>query len=74
MNEPDLILVDEPTASLDSVRGRAVVESLIGEVKQRRKLALMVTHDPAMAELADRVIELHDGAIVRDERPGNGSA
>jgi putative ABC transport system ATP-binding protein len=65
MNDPDLVLVDEPTASLDSERGRRVVESLIAEVKSRAKLGIMVTHDPAMAALADRVVELHDGELAR---------
>ncbi|MFQ5381243.1 MAG: ABC transporter ATP-binding protein [Dehalococcoidia bacterium] len=64
MNDPALVLVDEPTASLDSVRGRRVVELLVSEIKTRGKLGLMVTHDHDMAALADRVIELHDGEIV----------
>jgi len=64
MNDPELVLVDEPTASLDSARGRQVVESLIAEVKGRDKLGLLVTHDMAMAELADRVLEMHDGLLV----------
>jgi putative ABC transport system ATP-binding protein len=63
MNDPKLVLVDEPTASLDSARGRQVVLSLIEEVKGRGKLGIMVTHDPDMAVLADRVLEMHDGAI-----------
>ena len=63
MNDPDLILVDEPTASLDSVRGRQVVLSLIDEVRGRGKTGIMVTHDLAMAELADRVLEMHDGEL-----------
>jgi putative ABC transport system ATP-binding protein len=54
MNDPDLILVDEPTANLDSVRGRQVVEMLVSEVQQRRKTALMVTHDMRMADYASR--------------------
>jgi putative ABC transport system ATP-binding protein len=65
MNDPDFILVDEPTASLDSVRGHQVVESLIEEVKGRGKTGIMVTHDLAMAELADRVLEMHDGELRR---------
>jgi putative ABC transport system ATP-binding protein len=63
MNNPDLVLVDEPTASLDSQRGRQVVRSLIQEVKSRDKLGIMVTHDLEMAALADRVLELHDGLL-----------
>ncbi|MBE0610582.1 MAG: ABC transporter ATP-binding protein [Dehalococcoidia bacterium] len=73
MNDPELVLVDEPTASLDSARGRQVVESLIQEVKSRGKLGLMVTHDMAMAELADRVIEMHDGELsVRGKLAASG--
>ncbi len=64
MNDPELVLVDEPTASLDSARGKQVVASLIAEVKGRDKLGLMVTHDMAMAEMADRVLEMHDGQLV----------
>ncbi len=73
MNDPELVLVDEPTASLDSARGRQVVESLIQEVKSRGKLGLMVTHDMAMAELADRIIEMHDGKLsVRGKLAASG--
>ncbi|MCL4240012.1 MAG: ABC transporter ATP-binding protein [Dehalococcoidia bacterium] len=73
MNDPELVLVDEPTASLDSARGRQVVESLIHEVKGRGKLGLMVTHDMAMAELADRIIEMHDGELsVRGKLAASG--
>jgi putative ABC transport system ATP-binding protein len=71
MNDPRLVLVDEPTASLDSERGKQVVQSLMGEVKVRGKLGIMVTHDTAMAELADRVLQIHDGELR--EAP-NGAA
>jgi putative ABC transport system ATP-binding protein len=64
MNDPDLVLVDEPTASLDSNRGRQVVESLLEEVKSRNKIGIMVTHDLNMAEMADRVFELRDGVLT----------
>ena len=63
MNDPGLLLVDEPTASLDSVRGKQVVQSLIDEVKSRDKTCIMVTHDMAMADMADRILEMHDGAL-----------
>lgn len=51
MNDPEVIFADEPTASLDSERGRAVVEMLSKEVKQRQKAAIMVTHDKRMLEI-----------------------
>lgn len=68
MNNPELVLVDEPTASLDSQRGRQVVESLISEVKGRDKLGIMVTHDMEMALLADRILEMHDGELHQRAR------
>jgi putative ABC transport system ATP-binding protein len=64
MNDPDLVLVDEPTASLDSNRGRQVVTSLLEEVKSRNKLGIMVTHDLNMAAMADRVLEMRDGLLA----------
>jgi putative ABC transport system ATP-binding protein len=64
MNDPDLVLVDEPTASLDSNRGRQVVTSLLDEVKSRNKLGIMVTHDLNMAAMADRVLEMRDGVLA----------
>lgn len=71
MNDPDLVLVDEPTAALDSARGRQVVGSLMAEVKERDKLGIMVTHDMAMAELADRILEMHDGELGEVARPAH---
>ncbi|MCA9828856.1 MAG: ABC transporter ATP-binding protein [Dehalococcoidia bacterium] len=71
MNNPELVLVDEPTASLDSERGKRVVRSLIDEVKGRDLLGIMVTHDLAMAGLADRILQLHDGAFIGDTRPNS---
>ena len=63
MNSPRLVLVDEPTASLDSARGKQVVESLIAEVKGRNVLGIIVTHDPDMAAMADRILAMHDGEL-----------
>ena len=63
MNDPDLILADEPTASLDYKRGRKVVEMLLKEVKEKNKGAIMVTHDERMLELCDRILHIEDGKI-----------
>ena len=68
MRDPGLILVDEPTANLDSERGEQVVRSLIAEVKGREKLGIMVSHDTRMAALADVVLEMRDGHLTRRER------
>ncbi|WP_422664992.1 ABC transporter ATP-binding protein [Aneurinibacillus uraniidurans] len=63
MNDPELILADEPTASLDSERGRAVVQMLADEVKARGKAAIMVTHDKRMLDVCDRVVYIEDGKL-----------
>ena len=60
---PSLILADEPTASLDSKSGHAVVELLREITNEGRHAVAMVTHDPAAAAYADRVILLADGRI-----------
>ncbi|MFB7138793.1 ABC transporter ATP-binding protein [Gottfriedia sp. NPDC056225] len=64
MNDPEVIFADEPTASLDSERGRAVVEMLSKEVKQRQKAAIMVTHDKRMLDLCDRVVFIENGKLT----------
>ncbi|MFD1739587.1 ABC transporter ATP-binding protein [Bacillus salitolerans] len=63
MNDPDIILADEPTASLDSERGRKVVEMISREVKSRKKAAIMVTHDERVLDLCDRILHIEDGKI-----------
>lgn len=63
MNDPDLILVDEPTASLDTALGIQVVQLLAREVKQRGKTGIMVTHDLRMVEYTDQVFEILDGKL-----------
>ncbi|MBN9390507.1 MAG: ABC transporter ATP-binding protein [Chloroflexi bacterium] len=64
MSDPDVLLADEPTASLDSHRGQQVVEMLVREVKSRQKAAVMVTHDERMLDFCDRVIRIEDGSLV----------
>jgi len=68
MRDPLLVLVDEPTANLDSDHGERVVRSLIEEVKGREKLGLMVTHDMQMAALADVILQMRDGHLTQLER------
>lgn len=64
MNDPDVILADEPTASLDAVRGRQVVEMIRMEVKKHNKGAVMVTHDERVLDLVDRIYRLDDGKLL----------
>ena len=63
MNDPDILLADEPTANLDSSRGREVVEMLAREAHTRNKATIMVTHDERMLDLCDRVVRISDGRI-----------
>lgn len=63
MNEPSIILADEPTASLDSHRGRQVVEKLASEVHERGKGGILVTHDERLIDLCDRIVRIEDGLI-----------
>ncbi len=64
INNPTLILADEPTGNLDSKTGEEIVRLLL-EIRRERGMTLVVaTHDPRLAGLADRVVSLVDGLIV----------
>lgn len=63
INDPDIILADEPTASLDAERGRQVAEMIRKEVRLRGKAAIMVTHDTRILDLTDKVYHLKDGTL-----------
>ncbi|MDO5521788.1 MAG: ABC transporter ATP-binding protein [bacterium] len=67
MNDPQVILADEPTASLDGERGRQVVEMIRHETKKRNKAAIMVTHDERVLELVDTIYRLENGSLVREK-------
>ena len=64
VNEPDLILADEPTGNLDSVNGTAVIELLLSLRAARGTTLVLATHDSALAERCDRVVRLTDGKVV----------
>ncbi len=65
-NEPPILLADEPTGSLDSASGRLVLE-LLDELRRSHALTLvLVTHDPAVAARADRIVRMLDGRAVDD--------
>ncbi len=67
MNNPRLILADEPTASLDSERGHQVVEMLAREVHETDRAGILVTHDERLVDACDRVIRIEDGRVTVDE-------
>ena len=62
--EPSLLLADEPTGSLDSKRGREVLELLRGLCRERGVAVVLVSHDPTAALYADRVLALRDGRLT----------
>ncbi|MCD2255884.1 ABC transporter ATP-binding protein [Lactobacillus sp. CC-MHH1034] len=64
INDPAIILADEPTASLDSTRGRQVVEMLAQETHTNHKAAIMVTHDERVLDLVDKIYEIEDGKLT----------
>jgi len=63
INSPKIILADEPTGQLDSESGKAVME-LLTELNQEGKTIIVVTHDPAVASYARRIVKIKDGRIV----------
>lgn len=65
INEPALILADEPTGNLDRMTGAQIMDMLFGLSKTRELALIMVTHSAETAELCDRVYELHDGQLVQ---------
>lgn len=67
VNDPLIVLADEPTGALDSKTGQAVLE-LFDELVADGRTIILVTHDPSVAHRCQRVIHLHDGKVQRDER------
>ncbi|SHO42981.1 putative ABC transport system ATP-binding protein [Anaerocolumna xylanovorans DSM 12503] len=65
INRPEVILADEPTASLDGTRGRQIAEMIRQEVKIRNTAAIMVTHDERILDLVDSVYRLDYGNLLK---------
>ncbi|MGD2103758.1 MAG: ABC transporter ATP-binding protein [Anaerolineae bacterium] len=65
INNPAVVLADEPTASLDTERAYQVVETMAHLVHEQGRAAIMVTHDLRMVEYTDRIIHLLDGRLER---------
>ncbi len=63
IHDPEIILADEPTGSLDSGTGRSVMELLKGLVEETRKTVVLVTHERHIAEYADRTVRIRDGLL-----------
>ena len=71
INNPNLIIADEPTGNLDSEASRLVME-LLSEIHKAGNTVLMVTHNPALTRYASRVLYMHDGTIIHDEQSSIG--
>lgn len=65
INEPTIIIADEPTGNLDSVSSRVVME-LLSEIHKLGNTVIMVTHNPELTRYANRVLYMHDGTIEHD--------
>lgn len=68
VNQPEIVLADEPTGNLDSRSGTAILELLRRTCQELNATIVMVTHDPRAASFADRVVFLKDGSIVHHLR------
>jgi putative ABC transport system ATP-binding protein len=68
VNDPDILLADEPTGNLDSRTGEQVLDLLL-ELQGQGRTIVLVTHDDAVAVRAQRIIELKDGQLVRSRVP-----
>jgi putative ABC transport system ATP-binding protein len=66
MMKPPILMADEPTGNLDSVNGAHVLELLIALNEREGTTMVLVTHDPALATRADRIVTLRDGLVVGD--------
>ena len=72
MNGGDVILADEPTGALDSKSGEDVMQ-ILRDLNNQGHTIIMVTHDPSIAQQADRVIEIKDGYIIKDYATDNAN-
>ncbi|WP_066424707.1 DevA family ABC transporter ATP-binding protein [Anabaena sp. 4-3] len=68
VNNPPLVLADEPTAALDKQSGRDVVEIMQRLAKEQGTAILLVTHDNRILDIADRIVEMEDGLLARDSQ------
>jgi putative ABC transport system ATP-binding protein len=66
---PSILLADEPTGNLDSATGNLVLEMLLELNRGEGATLVLVTHDPSLSRLADRIVRLRDGRIVDEASP-----
>ena len=66
VKNPKILLCDEPTGALDSKTGKMIIKQLLDMNKNKDKIIVVVTHNSAIAECADRVLKISDGKIISD--------
>jgi putative ABC transport system ATP-binding protein len=71
VNQPKIIIADEPTGNLDSASSRLVME-LLSDIHKMGNTILFVTHNPELTRYATRVVYMHDGTIIHDEKTDIG--
>jgi len=71
VNNPKIIIADEPTGNLDSASSRLVME-LLADIHKMGNTVLFVTHNPELTRFATRVVYMHDGSIIHDEKTALG--
>lgn len=72
-NSPSIVLADEPTAALDSVRGRQVMELFRKVAHEKGAGVLVVTHDHRSLEVFDEILEMEDGTLRAHEQTSQGA-
>lgn len=70
MNDPELVLADEPTGNLDSVTGEAILQCLFAMTRERRHTLILVTHNDEVAARCDRIIRMKDGCVMDVKEAG----
>ena len=68
INNPQIILADEPTASLDGKAGGQIAEMMLQIAEEQRRLVIVVSHDPRMVQFGHRIIKMQDGRLLSDEK------
>ena len=66
INDPGLLLADEPTGNLDSATGTEIMDLLLDLRQERGMSVIVATHDPVIASACDRIVRLRDGRVVDD--------
>jgi putative ABC transport system ATP-binding protein len=74
VNDPPIILADEPTASLDSISGSQIAEMLMQIAQEQQRLVIVVSHDPRIVQFGSRIVKMQDGRVTEDVDVNNAFA